>query len=66
MRRTLSDQDRRVKLLVLTDEGKSLRKEITERLAEPPPWLSSLPEADQRKLKEILERAIAADQESGQ
>ena len=55
-----------MKLLVLTDEGESLRKEITERLAEPPPWLSSLPEADQRKLKEILERAIAADQESGQ
>jgi DNA-binding MarR family transcriptional regulator len=66
VRRTLSDQDRRVKLLVLTDEGESLRKEITERLAEPPPWLSSLPEADQRKLKEILERAIADDQGAGE
>jgi hypothetical protein len=49
---------------VLTDGGEGLRKEITERLAEPPPWLSSLPEADQRKLKEILEHAVAADQES--
>jgi DNA-binding MarR family transcriptional regulator len=66
VRRTLSDQDRRVKLLVLTDEGESLRKEITERLAEPPRWLSSLPEADQRKLKEILERAIADDQGPGE
>ncbi len=64
VRRTVSDQDRRVKLLVLTDEGESLRKEITERLAEPPPWLSSLPERDQLKLKEILEHAVAADQES--
>ena len=44
--------------------GESLRKEITERLAEPPPWLSSLPERDQLKLKEILEHAVAADQES--
>jgi DNA-binding MarR family transcriptional regulator len=66
VRRTLSDQDRRVKLLVLTEEGESLRKEITERLAEPPPWLSALPEADQRKLKEILERAIAEDQGPGE
>jgi MarR family transcriptional regulator, organic hydroperoxide resistance regulator len=64
VRRTLSDQDRRVKLLVLTDQGEELRREITERLAEPPPWLASLPEADQRKLKEILEHAIEADQQS--
>jgi DNA-binding MarR family transcriptional regulator len=64
VRRTASDQDRRVKLLVLTDEGEKLRREITERLAEPPPWLSSLSEADQRKLKQILEQAIAAEQEA--
>jgi DNA-binding MarR family transcriptional regulator len=65
VRRTVSDQDRRVKLLVLTDEGERLRGEITERLAEPPQWLASLPEADQRKLEEILEQAVAAEQLPG-
>jgi DNA-binding MarR family transcriptional regulator len=65
VRRTLSDQDRRVKLLVLTDEGEKLRGEITERLAEPPPWLASLSEADQLKLMEILEQAVAAEQLPG-
>ena len=32
-----ADHDRRVKLLVLTDEGERMREEITKRLAEPPP-----------------------------
>ena len=44
-----------MKMLVLTEEGEKVRAEMTKRLAEPPPWLAELPEADQRKLKEILE-----------
>jgi MarR family transcriptional regulator, organic hydroperoxide resistance regulator len=58
VRREPGEKDRRVKMLVLTDEGDKLRAEVTKRLAEPPPWLSELPEADQRKLKEILEAGI--------
>ena len=58
VRRVPGESDRRVKLLVLTDEGQKVRAGVTKRLAEPPPWLAELTEADQRKLKEILGRAI--------
>jgi len=58
VRREPGEKDRRVKMLVLTPEGEKLRAEVTKRLAEPPPWLAELSEADQRKLKEILEVAI--------
>ncbi len=58
VRRVPGESDRRVKLLVLTDEGQKVRAGVTKRLAEPPPWLAELTEADQRKLKEILARAI--------
>ena len=58
VRREPSPQDRRVKLLVLTDEGERLRREVTKRLAEPPEWVTSLPERDQRALRDILERAV--------
>ncbi len=61
VRREPGEKDRRVKLLVLTEEGEKVRAEVTKRLAEPPPWLAELPEADQRKLKEILERAIESE-----
>ena len=58
VRREPGEKDRRVKMLVLTEEGEKIRAEVTKRLAEPPPWLADLPEADQRKLKAILEAAI--------
>jgi MarR family transcriptional regulator, organic hydroperoxide resistance regulator len=53
--------DRRVKLIVLTKEGERLRKEITERMAEPPPPIASLSEKDQRALRDILQRAVASE-----
>lgn len=52
------ERDRRVKMLVLTEEGERVRKEITERLAEPPPAIEALSEKDQRALRDILRRAI--------
>jgi DNA-binding MarR family transcriptional regulator len=58
VRREAAEGDRRVKLLVLTKEGERLRVEITERLAEPPPPIASLSEADQRALRDILKRAV--------
>jgi DNA-binding MarR family transcriptional regulator len=58
VRREPWEKDRRVKMLVLTPEGEKLRAEVTKRLAEPPAWLAELSEADQLKLKEILEVAI--------
>src|SRR3954465_4858821 len=56
--RPQAPHDRRVRLLVLTDEGRELRREISERLAEPPPAIAGLSRDDQRRLRAILARAI--------
>src|SRR4051812_14798972 len=58
VRREAAEGDRRVKLLVLTDEGEHMRIEITKRMAEPPPPIASLSEKDQRALRDILKRAV--------
>jgi DNA-binding MarR family transcriptional regulator len=58
VRREAAEGDRRVKLLVLTDEGERLRVEITKRMAEPPPAIASLTEKDQKALLDILQRAL--------
>jgi DNA-binding MarR family transcriptional regulator len=60
--RTSAEHDRRVKMLVLTDEGETLRTEITKRLAEPPPEIASLVEADQVALRDILRRAMESEE----
>jgi DNA-binding MarR family transcriptional regulator len=53
-----ADHDRRVKMLVVTDEGAELRKRLRARLAEPPPPIARLSAADQRALRDILRRAL--------
>jgi DNA-binding MarR family transcriptional regulator len=58
VRRDSAEHDRRVKLLVLTEKGEGVRKRLTELLAEPPAWISDLPEKEQRQLRDILRRAI--------
>jgi DNA-binding MarR family transcriptional regulator len=58
VRREAAEGDRRVKLLVLTKDGERLRKEITKRMAEPPPPIAGLSEKDQRALRDILQRAV--------
>src|SRR5215208_7936163 len=58
VRREAAEGDRRVKLLVLTDEGERMRVEITKRMAEPPAPIASLSEKDQRTLRDILKRAM--------
>jgi hypothetical protein len=35
-----------------------MRVEITKRMAEPPPPIASLSQADQRALRDILQRAV--------
>lgn len=64
VRRESAEGDRRVKLLVLTDEGEKMRIEITKRMAEPPPPIAALSEENQRTLRDILQRAIASQQEN--
>src|SRR4051812_29310820 len=49
--------DRRVKMLAVTDEGARLRREVVERLTEPPPFIAELPRADQRALRDALRKA---------
>jgi DNA-binding MarR family transcriptional regulator len=58
VRREAAEGDRRVKMIVLTDEGERMRIEITKRMAEPPPPIASLSESDQRALRDILKRAV--------
>jgi len=58
--RRSAERDRRVKLIVLTDEGHRVRREIERRIAEPPQAIADLPEADQVALRDILRRALAS------
>ena len=53
-----AEHDRRVKLLALTDEGRELRTSIGDRLHAPPRELETLSRADQRALRDILQRAL--------
>jgi DNA-binding MarR family transcriptional regulator len=63
VRREASEGDRRVKLLVLTEDGERVRQEITERLAEPPPAIAALSEEDQSLLRDLLRKAIETQHE---
>jgi MarR family transcriptional regulator, organic hydroperoxide resistance regulator len=55
-----ADHDRRVKLLALTGEGLALRESLAGRLHAPPEQLAGLSDADQRALRDILQRAFDA------
>jgi DNA-binding MarR family transcriptional regulator len=50
--------DRRVKRVVLTAAGRRMREKVEERLRIAPPAIAALSPADQRILREILERAL--------
>jgi MarR family transcriptional regulator, organic hydroperoxide resistance regulator len=55
-RRSAPD-DRRVKLLALTDRGGAVRDELDARMAVPPAELAALSATDRRALRDILRRA---------
>jgi MarR family transcriptional regulator, organic hydroperoxide resistance regulator len=50
--------DRRVKTLMLTEEGAALRMRLLDRLSEPPPGLGRLRLDEQRRLHDLLRRAL--------
>jgi DNA-binding MarR family transcriptional regulator len=52
-----SEVDRRVKVVELTVPGEKLRARSIEEMYKPPAWIESLSPADQRKLRDILQRA---------
>jgi DNA-binding MarR family transcriptional regulator len=57
--------DRRAKVVRLTAAGRRLERKIDEMLtAEPPPAIAALSAADQRTLREILERAVAIGEDA--
>ena len=58
-RRRPSEVDRRVKVIELTQKGRKLRAKMTTEIRKPPAWLKRLSAADQRTLREVLERAQA-------
>jgi DNA-binding MarR family transcriptional regulator len=58
VRRDAAPGDRRIKMLVVTDDGASVRRRIVKRLSEAPEPINSLSAADQRALREILARAM--------
>jgi DNA-binding MarR family transcriptional regulator len=53
--------DRRVKTLMLTQEGTALRMRLLDRLSEPPPGLGRLRVDEQRQLRDLLRRAMLDD-----
>lgn len=56
--RQADPKDRRVRLVALTDEGRRIRDEIRDKLSVPPPGIAALPAAEQRKLRDVLRKAL--------
>ncbi len=53
--------DRRIRTVLLTEEGCAVGAAILDLLSEPPPAMRVLSEAEQRQLADLLERVAAAD-----
>jgi DNA-binding MarR family transcriptional regulator len=53
--------DRRIKTLMLTEEGSAMRMRLLDRLSEPPPGLGKLALDEQRQLRDLLRRALLDD-----
>jgi DNA-binding MarR family transcriptional regulator len=53
--------DRRVRTLMLTEEGTALRMRLLDRLSEPPPGLGKLSLDEQRQLHDLLRSALHDD-----
>jgi DNA-binding MarR family transcriptional regulator len=54
-------RDRRVKAVVLTEDGERMQIEIQRRAGEPPPTIASLSHEDAVALRDILSRALDAE-----
>jgi MarR family transcriptional regulator, organic hydroperoxide resistance regulator len=60
-----AEGDRRVKMLTVTEKGADVRGALLARLHEAPAEIRSLSRSDQRALRDILRRAVAAREPSG-
>jgi len=54
-----AQHDRRVKLLVLTEEGEKFRSMAQQQIAQPPPEIAGLPLEHKRALRDALRAALA-------
>jgi DNA-binding MarR family transcriptional regulator len=52
-----SPDDRRVKLIALSADGRRLRARLTKAMERPPAWIGRLSEADREALRDLLRRA---------
>ena len=59
-RRRPSEEDRRVKLIELTTEGRRVHARLAKAFATPPAWVDALSEKDRQMLRDILKRAVDA------
>ena len=59
VRRGEAEQDRRVKLLLVTSEGLNVRSRLKRRLMETSPFMSGLSEEERSTLKELLSKIAA-------
>jgi DNA-binding MarR family transcriptional regulator len=55
-----AEHDRRVKLLVLTEEGRRLRASVESQMTQPPPEIAALPLEHRRALRDALRAAMAS------
>jgi DNA-binding MarR family transcriptional regulator len=53
-----SPDDRRVKMLVVTEKGAELRAKVKQRMEEPPEALERLSAEDQRLLRDLMRQAL--------
>ena len=61
--RRTADHDRRIRVLALTRRGAAVRGRLLARLASPPPPITRLTAAEQRKLCALLRRALAPERD---
>jgi len=60
VKRRPSTDDRRIKTLVLTPDGRATRDRLLAALREPPPLYGALPEAGGERLSRLLAEALEA------
>jgi MarR family transcriptional regulator, organic hydroperoxide resistance regulator len=60
-RREPAPDDRRVKIVVLTDAGRALAEDIESVLSVPPAAFAALSGAELRQLRDLLDKVLAVD-----
>jgi DNA-binding MarR family transcriptional regulator len=64
-RREPAPYDRRVKIIVLTNEGRKLGQEIDAILSVPPAAFKTLSQAELRELRDLLDKILEATPDAG-